>query len=283
MPEKTSPQPEEKEQIKLEHFKVYGNIVTVLITVALGTFGVALINNSFQQRQLEQQRLINAAQLELQQKQADADRRQAEMKYLGEYLENALQDDVSKRLRFAEYFAILTLSPDLQERWKAYQSDMQAALAQQQQLNSELSKAAEAQDHQKQQDLQNQLHLLELKLTRLDSESETAAMGMTPQILKPGNDSDPNKLRERGQLFLEMEFLNQLSSQLKEDLREQERKAVRERIMNIKLLLLKGVWDPTWGKFETFRTWIDNGAIEPVPDGFTKPVDYYRFGQEDIP
>ena len=92
----------EMEKIKLERLKVYGNVVTVLISVVIGTFGVAYINNTIQNKRLEGQL------------------KQEEMKYLGDFLSNALVDDHIKRLRFAEYFATLTISPELQKKWKDY-------------------------------------------------------------------------------------------------------------------------------------------------------------------
>ena len=86
----------EIEKIKLERLKVFSNIITVLITVAIGTFGVAYMNNVLQHRQLEQQNLISQAELQLQEKKAEADRRQAEMKYLGDFLTYALENDIER-------------------------------------------------------------------------------------------------------------------------------------------------------------------------------------------
>lgn len=44
------------------------------------------------------------------------------MKYLGDFITYALADDHEKRLRVAEYFATLTISPELQEKWKDYRN-----------------------------------------------------------------------------------------------------------------------------------------------------------------
>lgn len=123
----------EIEKLKLERFKVWEKIITVTITVLFGSVLVAYINYSFQKRQLEQQKLLRDAELQLQQKKedaelkiqnakADADRRQAEMKYLGDFITYALADDHEKRLRFAEYFATLTISSELQDKWKDYRN-----------------------------------------------------------------------------------------------------------------------------------------------------------------
>lgn len=74
----------EMEKIKLERLKVYGKIITVLISVGIGTFGVTFINNVIQNKRL------------------DGQLKQEEMKYLGQFLDNALVADGEKRLRFAE-------------------------------------------------------------------------------------------------------------------------------------------------------------------------------------
>lgn len=114
-------------------YTLWKEIITVAISVLAGSVLIALINNKFQNRQLEQQKLLRQAELELQEKKeqaelnlqrakAGAKRRQAEMKYLGDFITYALADDHEKRLRFAEYFAKLTISPELQEKWKDYRN-----------------------------------------------------------------------------------------------------------------------------------------------------------------
>ena len=121
----------EFETLRLERFKVWKEIITVAISVLAGSVLIALINNKFQNRQLEQQKVLRDAELQLQREKeqaelklqdakAEAERRQAEMKYLGDFITYALADDHEKRLRFADYFAELTISKDLQERWKTY-------------------------------------------------------------------------------------------------------------------------------------------------------------------
>ena len=112
----------EIERIKLERLKVYGKMITVFISIGLGTFAVALINYSYQKNQLELQDKKTKAELRLQEEKANADRRQAEMKYLGEFIVYALEDSIVKRARFAEYFATLTISDDLRDKWKDYHS-----------------------------------------------------------------------------------------------------------------------------------------------------------------
>ena len=99
----------EIEKLKLERFKVWKEIITVAISVIFGTVLIALINNKFQNRQLDQQKLVDAAKL-----------RQSEMEYLGKFLTYALEQDIGKRMRFADYFAKLTISEDVQTRWHVY-------------------------------------------------------------------------------------------------------------------------------------------------------------------
>ncbi len=121
----------EIEKNKLERFKVWGKIIVAAITVFFGSVLVTWINRSYQNRQLERQRMLNKNELELQQEKAkaeidlqtakaDADQRQAEMKYLGEFVKYALEENYDMRLRFADYFAALTLSERLQKNWQSY-------------------------------------------------------------------------------------------------------------------------------------------------------------------
>src|SRR4051812_1772093 len=100
----------DKARVKADVAKARYDFAKVLATVLIGTLGAALLNYSYQQRQLAQQESLNDANLHLQREKAEADRRQEEMKYLGEFLNYALEEDYEKRMRFVEYFATLTLS-----------------------------------------------------------------------------------------------------------------------------------------------------------------------------
>lgn len=112
--------PSHPDSFRLERWKIVGNVVSVFITVGLGTLGVTLVNSSIQHRQLEQQKAEHAAQLKLQEQKDLAERQKAEIQYLGEYLTYALDKDIANRIRFAEYFSTLTVSPELQGRWTTY-------------------------------------------------------------------------------------------------------------------------------------------------------------------
>jgi hypothetical protein len=157
----------EIERLKLERLKIYGKMITVLISVIFGTFGVALINYTIQKRQIEQQQLKNEAQLQLQEKKAEADRRQAEMKYLGDYLSYALEDSIDKRLRFAGYFSALTISPDLQAKWKNYYKNLESSLNESFKLEEELKLAERSKDPKLIAKLSRQVAAIQRQLSAL--------------------------------------------------------------------------------------------------------------------
>ena len=159
----------EKEKLKIERLKVYVNILTVLITVGIGTFGVAYMNSAYQNRQLNQQKLLNEAELQLQEKKAEAERQHAEMKYLGDFLTYALEDDIYKRLRFAEYFRLLTISPELREKWEGYYDNLETSLAEKQKREAELVDAQNAGDQKRAKELEEKLTQLEPRLVNLES------------------------------------------------------------------------------------------------------------------
>lgn len=182
----------ELERLKLERLKVYGKIVTVAISVIMGTLGVALINSSIQQRQLEQQRLENRAQLDLQKAKAEAEQRQAEMKYLGDYLQFALEDKADKRLRFVEYFAALTISKELQSKWEAYHSRLKTSILEAEKTKEELHAAENRGEDEKAAQLAIQLTM---------QQSQLAALG-TPRLrthiqTRSGKVTDAAKLVRR--------------------------------------------------------------------------------------
>lgn len=158
----------EKKKLELERDKEWWNvlvkILTVLITVGIGTYGVAKVNNSYQNRQLEQERVIRDKELQLQQQQAIAERRQAEMKYLGDFLKYALEENAKKRIRFAEYFATLTISEDLRERWAMYQKTLESWMKERQNLEAEQIKAERDGDFDKAKEYKKQRERMEEKL-----------------------------------------------------------------------------------------------------------------------
>jgi hypothetical protein len=85
------------------------------------------------------------------------------------------------------------------------------------------------------------------------------------------------------QLRLEMEFLNSLPALLRADLSEADRRTVGARIERSKLVIMGYVWEPSWGRFEDFRRWIDDGAPDPIPPSLSEAAAYYRQRSETQP
>ncbi len=179
----------EKDKLQLEQKKIdlerdkaiwdcWVKIVTVIVTVMAGTVMVGWINNVYQDRQFNQQQLLketelqlqqkkNEAELKLQQKKAEADRQQSEMKYLGDFITYALEDDYNKRIRFAEYFATLTISSDLRSKWENYHLAIKKIIDEEQQIKEELSKAKQSGNNEKVKELQKKQEQIQPKLAAL--------------------------------------------------------------------------------------------------------------------
>lgn len=155
------------QSLAIERTKVIGNVASVLITVAVGTYGVAVLNSDFQNRQLEQLKQQNAASLDLQIAKSDAERRQAEMKYLGDYVQFALDADIAKRIRFAEYFATLTISDDLKLKWGTYRDHLIEIRDQEEKLREGIALAAKRGEIDRSSDLQTQLSKLQPQVDSL--------------------------------------------------------------------------------------------------------------------
>ena len=186
MANKNEPDSFANNQLKLERFKVWEKIITVTITVLFGSVLVAYINYSFQKRQLEQQKVLRDAELQLQREKeqaelklqdakAEAERRQAEMKYLGDFITYALADDHEKRLRFADYFAELTISKDLQERWKTYRGGINKTIEELEKKKDALAKAQKGgvKDEEEVRKLKSEVDRLQGQLSPLSEKSGT--------------------------------------------------------------------------------------------------------------
>ena len=162
----------ESEKLALERFKVWKEIITVAITVGLGTVLGVLINYSFQKRQLKQQKLIHDAELDLQNAKAETDHRQAEMKYLGDFIKYALEDNYDVRFRFADYFATLTISPELQKKWEKYRDGIIQNQKVLDEKKTELAKAQEEGDEEKVKSLRPEVVRLETQAAPLPEISD---------------------------------------------------------------------------------------------------------------
>jgi tetratricopeptide (TPR) repeat protein len=142
-----------------EKWNFWAKVITVVVTVVIGTFGVAYINHVFQNRQLKQQKLLNDGQL-----------RQAEMQYLGKFLTYALEDDIEKRLRFAKYFATLTMSSDLQDKWKDYHGELEELIEEETKAKQRLADAQQAGESEKVAEILKEMARLEAKLAALPTD-----------------------------------------------------------------------------------------------------------------
>ncbi len=81
-------------------------------TTLVGLLTIA-INYQIQNRKEEQTKIIENKKMEL-----------AEMEQIGKFLANAIDDNPGKRMRFAEYFAAMTTSPELKKNWILYRDSV---------------------------------------------------------------------------------------------------------------------------------------------------------------
>lgn len=94
-------------QERLERLKLWLGFAKFLVgTVALGIL-TAYINYQIQSRKL------------------DLAQRKEEIASLGNYIKYALDKDIDKRIKFAHYFATLTISEDIGGHWRQYLQDLQ--------------------------------------------------------------------------------------------------------------------------------------------------------------
>ncbi len=154
MTDEKKPDNLEIEKIKLERLKVYGKIITVLISICIGTFGVAYINNNLQNKKLEGQM------------------RMEEMENLGKFLDYALKKDVTERIRFADYFAKLTISDKVRGRWGEYLKGLKALQTDEEKSKEKLEAAQKAGDSAKVKKLEIELAKLTVQTAPLPKEDE---------------------------------------------------------------------------------------------------------------
>lgn len=88
---------------------------------AIGTVGLTVMTTVaswyFQNREVRLEEVRFAHLQEMQEL-------EFEQKYLGEFLEYALVEDINSRLRFAHYFASVSTNDALTNRWRAYYDDL---------------------------------------------------------------------------------------------------------------------------------------------------------------
>ena len=91
---------------------IYGAIATILVAVVSGTVSV-LVASQQTQRELNterqrREREVNLSKIEVNNKQ------------VADFVTYALNEDISVRLRLAEYLSIVTPSESQRKRWKDY-------------------------------------------------------------------------------------------------------------------------------------------------------------------
>lgn len=96
----------EDKEYQLEKIKTWLNFWQFLLgTIVIG-FATTVVNWQIQWYQLQQER------------------EKREQEYLAQFIEQALDENLAKRLRFAQYFSQLNLADDAKERWSSYYKDL---------------------------------------------------------------------------------------------------------------------------------------------------------------
>jgi hypothetical protein len=85
----------------------------------------------------------------------------------------------------------------------------------------------------------------------------------------------------RTQIAANRAILNSLSTILKPDLPAERRADIELAVPEIKLALMKSVWDRRWGDPVLFAGWVSRGASGPPHAGLENAAAYYR--QADQP
>jgi len=85
----------------------------------------------------------------------------------------------------------------------------------------------------------------------------------------------------RTQIAANIAILNSLSTILKPDLPAERRADIELAVPEIKLALMKSVWDSSWGDPVLFADWVSRGASGPAPAGLENAAAFYR--QADPP
>lgn len=86
---------------------------------------------------------------------------------------------------------------------------------------------------------------------------------------------------ERDHLKDKLYFLNNLPRLLKKDLTKAEQGGLALTVHQIKLLLMRSVWDKErWGDYGEFKQWVNSGAADPVPAKLDVAAAFYRHGEK---
>jgi len=107
-------------------------------------------------------------------------------------------------------------------------------------------------------------------VTPMGIETETSMSGLVPGAAATSETPAVRRLRLKAQI----EFLNALP--LRSDLAEEDRRSRLEQANDVKLALMQAAWEPDWGDFSAFKSWVDSGALEPVPAAQRSAAAFFR-------
>jgi hypothetical protein len=75
-------------------------------------------------------------------------------------------------------------------------------------------------------------------------------------------------------------FLNQSVRLFNPALEEAKQQRIQERILAVKLYLMRSVWSSGWGRFEDFEMWAEGGAKAVDSEAFRDTIAFFNYGKE---
>lgn len=176
----------EREKLATERYKARLSFLGVVVTALLGGLVVGWINADYQDRQkasalAAEERQKAAAQaaedarVAIERIRAESQVRTEEMKALGQFAEAAMGDQLAKRIRFAEYFAMMTLTAEMRQRWNDYYASLVGVARDLDRLEAELFEAQRGGDRAATDRLTRQIARLVNYTARIDPPSRVAA------------------------------------------------------------------------------------------------------------
>ena len=94
----------EQESLKLEHRKLWVSLIKHIVTIVVIGLLSLLLENSFKTKQLLMQ----------------------ELEMMGRFISTAIDDNAAVRMRFAQYFAVVSSDKKARERWNDYYQIVEA-------------------------------------------------------------------------------------------------------------------------------------------------------------
>ena len=118
-----------RHEVRWATYKAIG--VALVGTAAVGVTG-ALVNYEIQNTQLALEQEKTRRQLELEEKKFEAanrdERRRQEQTYLQQFLSEALNEDIQRRIDFAQYVGSVTLNEEMRDLWTKYHKALENEL-----------------------------------------------------------------------------------------------------------------------------------------------------------